>query len=133
MSESFLRQACNQATGTEARRLVPHPCRRATVARVGGGLRGGQEDGACLFGVTLRPRGPAGADRLVVAEEGWPQCSISSEIMAICMEEGFDDLDAPPAKVNGADVPMPYAANLEKLALPNADEVVAAAKAVLYV
>jgi len=71
-------------------------------------------------------------NRLVVVEEGWPVCSISSEIMAICMEDGFDDLDAPVMRVTDADVPLPYAANLEKLALIKAAQVVEAAKAVCY-
>ncbi len=71
-------------------------------------------------------------NRLVVVEEGWPTCSISSEIMAICMEEGFDDLDAPVLRVTNIDVPLPYAANLEKMALIKADDVVKAAKAVSY-
>jgi len=74
----------------------------------------------------------AKTNRLVVVEEGWPTCSIASEIMAICMEEGFDDLDAPVLRVTNVDVPLPYAANLEKLALIKADDVVAAAKAVSY-
>ena len=71
-------------------------------------------------------------NRMVVVEEGWPTCSISSEIIAICMNEGFDDLDAPVMRVTNIDVPMPYAANLEKLALIKAADVVAAAKAVCY-
>ena len=71
-------------------------------------------------------------NRLVVVEEGWPTCSISSEIMAVCMEEGFDDLDAPVMRVTDVDVPLPYAANLEKLALVKAADVVEAAKAVCY-
>ncbi len=71
-------------------------------------------------------------NRLVVVEEGWPTCSIASEIMAICMEEGFDDLDAPVLRVANEDVPLPYAANLEKLALIKAADVVKAAKAVTY-
>ena len=56
-------------------------------------------------------------NRMVVVEEGWPTCSIASEIIAICMEDGFDDLDAPVLRVTDVDVPLPYAANLEKLAL----------------
>ncbi len=72
-------------------------------------------------------------NRCVTVEEGWPVCSIGSEIAAQVMTYAFDWLDAPVARVNGKDVPMPYAANLEKLALPNVDEVVAAAKSVLYV
>jgi len=74
----------------------------------------------------------AKTNRMVVVEEGWPTCSISAEIMAICMEEGFDDLDAPVMRVTDADVPLPYAANLEKMALIKADDVVKAAKAVCY-
>jgi len=72
-------------------------------------------------------------NRCVVVEEGYPQFSVTSEIAAQIMTHAFDWLDAPVARVAGKDVPMPYAANLEKLALPNADEVVAAAKSVLYV
>jgi pyruvate dehydrogenase E1 component beta subunit len=71
-------------------------------------------------------------NRLVTVEQGWPICSIGSEICAQVVAEAFDYLDAPPTKITGKDVPMPYAANLEKLALPHADDVVAAAKAVLY-
>ncbi len=61
----------------------------------------------------------AKTNHVVVAEEGWPTCSVGSEIAAICMEEGFDDLDAPVWRVTNEDVPMPYAANLEKLTLLN--------------
>ena len=71
-------------------------------------------------------------NRIVTVEEAWPVCSLGSEICARVTAEAFDYLDAPPTKVSGADVPMPYAANLEKLALPGAPEVVAAVKAVLY-
>jgi pyruvate dehydrogenase E1 component beta subunit len=71
-------------------------------------------------------------NRLVTVEEAWPVCSVGSEICAQVAIQAFDYLDAPPAKVSGADVPMPYAANLEKLALPNADHVVEAVKSVLY-
>lgn len=71
-------------------------------------------------------------NRLVSVEEGWPQFSVSSEIMAICMEEGFDDLDAPVLRVTNVDVPLPYANNLEKLAIVNVDGVVAAARKVCY-
>jgi pyruvate dehydrogenase E1 component beta subunit len=71
-------------------------------------------------------------NRMVVVEEGWPTCSIASEIIAIAMTEGFDDLDAPVLRVTNVDVPLPYAANLEKLALIKAADVVTAAKAVCY-
>ena len=71
-------------------------------------------------------------NRMVCVEEGWPVCSISAELIAMAMEEGFDDLDAPVLRVTDEDVPLPYAANLEKLALIKVDDVVAAAKKVLY-
>ena len=70
--------------------------------------------------------------RLVTVEEGWPQGGIGAELAAVAIAEAFDYLDAPVTRVTGKDVPMPYAANLEKLALPNVDEVVAAVNAVLY-
>ena len=74
----------------------------------------------------------AKTNRLVVAEEGWPQCSISAEIMALCMEEGFDHLDAPVLRVCDEDVPLPYAANLEKIALIDAARIAAAVRKVCY-
>ncbi|MGJ4939067.1 pyruvate dehydrogenase complex E1 component subunit beta [Bradyrhizobium sp. STM 3843] len=70
--------------------------------------------------------------RAVTVEEGWQQSGVGAEIAARIMEHAFDYLDAPVARVSGKDVPMPYAANLEKLALPSAAEVVQAAKAVCY-
>ena len=70
--------------------------------------------------------------RAVAVEEGWQQNGVGAEIAARIMEHAFDYLDAPVARVSGKDVPMPYAANLEKLALPSVAEVVAAAKAVCY-
>lgn len=75
----------------------------------------------------------AKTNRLIVAEEGWPTCSIASEIIAICMEEGFDHLDAPVLRVCNEDVPLPYAANLEKLALINPARIAEAARRVCYV
>ena len=66
--------------------------------------------------------------RLISVEEGWPVAGISSEIAAIAMEELFDELDAPVVRVTGKDVPMPYAANLEKLALPTVEDIMAAAR-----
>ncbi|MGB3166396.1 MAG: pyruvate dehydrogenase complex E1 component subunit beta [Alteraurantiacibacter sp.] len=75
----------------------------------------------------------AKTNRVVIAEEGWPTCSISSEIVAICMEEGFDHLDAPVTRVCNEDVPLPYAANLEKLALIDTARVVEACRKVCYV
>jgi pyruvate dehydrogenase E1 component beta subunit len=70
--------------------------------------------------------------RCVAVEEGFPQSGVTAEIGMRIMEAAFDYLDAPVARVTGKDVPMPYAANLEKLALPNVGEVIAAAKAVCY-
>ena len=74
----------------------------------------------------------AKTNRLIIAEEGWPTCSIASEVTAICMEEGFDHLDAPVLRVCNEDVPLPYAANLEKLALIDPPRIVEAAKKVCY-
>lgn len=73
----------------------------------------------------------AKTNRLVIAEEGWATCSIGSEIAAICMEEGFDDLDAPVVRIANEDVPMPYAANLERATLINADKIVAGVRKLL--
>jgi len=70
--------------------------------------------------------------RAVTVEEGWQQNGVGAEICARIMEHAFDYLDAPVLRVSGKDVPMPYAANLEKLALPSVAEVVEAAKAVCY-
>jgi pyruvate dehydrogenase E1 component beta subunit len=70
--------------------------------------------------------------RAVTVEEGWRQSGVGAEIAAQIMEQAFDYLDAPVARVTGKDVPMPYAANLEKLALPSVAEVIEAAKAVCY-
>jgi pyruvate dehydrogenase E1 component beta subunit len=87
---------------------------------------------------TLRPLDKAAVltslaktNRMVVVEEGWPTCSIASELISIVMEEGFDDLDAPVLRVANEDVPLPYAANLEKLALIDAARVVAAVRKVV--
>ena len=88
---------------------------------------------------TLRPMDTATViesvkktNRCVVVEEGWQQSGIGAEVAARIMEQAFDYLDAPVARVSGKDVPMPYAANLEKLALPSVADVVEAAKAVMY-
>jgi len=72
-------------------------------------------------------------NRIVCAEEGWGQSGIGAEISAVVTSEAFDYLDAPPARVHQKDVPLPYAANLEALSLPNADDVYEAAKKVCYV
>jgi pyruvate dehydrogenase E1 component beta subunit len=87
---------------------------------------------------TLRPLDEASilaalqrTHRMVVVEEGWPRCSIASEVMAIAMEKGFDELDAPVLRVTDADVPLPYAANLEKAALVKAADVVAAVRSIV--
>lgn len=87
---------------------------------------------------TLRPldiepviRSIQKTNRLVIVEEGWPFCSISSEIITQVLEQAFDYLDAPPVRVTSEDVPLPYALNLEKLALPSADKVILAVQSVL--
>lgn len=71
-------------------------------------------------------------NRIVTVEQGWPVCSIGSEIAATVVQEAFDWLDAPPMRVTGKDVPMPYAANLEKLALPTVEDIIDAVKTVCY-
>jgi len=71
-------------------------------------------------------------NRLVTVEEGWPFAGIGAELAALTMERAFDWLDAPVTRVTGVDVPLPYAANLEQIALPQPDHIVAAAKAVCY-
>ena len=88
---------------------------------------------------TIRPldeetiiKSVAKTNRIVVVEEGWPTCGIGSEMAALMMEKSFDCLDAPLIRVCGEDVPMPYAANLEALALPQAANIVKAAKKVCY-
>ncbi|MDH5410496.1 MAG: pyruvate dehydrogenase complex E1 component subunit beta, partial [Alphaproteobacteria bacterium] len=71
-------------------------------------------------------------NRLVSVEEGWAQSGVGAEIVAVAMEQAFDWLDAPVIRVSAKDVPLPYAANLERLALPQADDIVEAAKAACY-
>jgi pyruvate dehydrogenase E1 component beta subunit len=68
----------------------------------------------------------------VSVEEGWPVAGMGSEMAAIMMEEAFDWLDAPVVRVCGKDVPMPYAGNLEKLALPQVEDIIEAVKSVTY-
>jgi pyruvate dehydrogenase E1 component beta subunit len=72
-------------------------------------------------------------NRIITVEEAWPTCSVGTEICAAVTRDAFDYLDAPPTQVSGADVPMPYAANLEAMALPSAGQVADAARAVCYV
>ena len=71
-------------------------------------------------------------NRVVSVEEGWPFAGIGSEIAGLVMEECFDWLDAPLKRVAGKDVPLPYAANLERLAVPQVEDIVAAAREVAY-
>lgn len=89
--------------------------------------------------VSLRPldtptilRSVQKTNRIVVVEEGWPVCGIASEIMAQMVEQGFDALDAPPARVTGADVPLAYAKGLEALSLPKVPQIIKAALGVCY-
>ncbi|MES3054460.1 pyruvate dehydrogenase complex E1 component subunit beta [Sphingomonas faeni] len=88
---------------------------------------------------TLRPldtetvlKSLAKTNRMIIVEENWATCSIASEIVSVVMEHGFDDLDAPVLRVTNEDVPMPYAANLEKLMLVDVTKVVTAVKKVTY-
>lgn len=67
-------------------------------------------------------------NRLMTVEEGWPSCGVGSEIVAITMETAFDSLDAPPERICGAEIPMPYAVNLERQALPSIDDIVNTAR-----
>ena len=88
---------------------------------------------------TIRPldfdairRTVAKTNRVVYVEEGWPYAGTGAQIVSMIQEEAFDDLDAPVVRVTQADVPMPYAKNLEGLAKPSADRVIDAANKVLY-
>ncbi len=100
------------------------------------------KDGIAVEVINLRSIRPLDVDcivgsvkktnRLVTLEEGWPYAGIGSEIASVINEQAFDWLDAPVTRVCGKDVPMPYAANLERLALPQIEDVVAAVKAVCY-
>jgi pyruvate dehydrogenase E1 component beta subunit len=101
-----------------------------------------EEDGVSTEVIDLRTLRPLDTEtivnsvkktnRVVTVEEGWAYAGIGSEIAALMMEQAFDYLDAPPSRVTAKDVPLPYAANLERLALPQIDDIVAAAKAALY-
>ena len=71
-------------------------------------------------------------NRLVTVEEGWGPMGVGAEVVARVVAEAFDYLDAPPLRVHQADTPMPYAANLEKLALPSVEQIVEAVRAVTY-
>ena len=71
-------------------------------------------------------------NRMVVVEEGWPQCGVGAEIAAVVNEDAFDHLDAPVERITGVDLPMPYAENLERLALPGVDDIVRVAKRACY-
>jgi len=71
-------------------------------------------------------------NRMVVVEEGWPQCGVGAEISAVVNEDAFDYLDAPVERITGVDIPMPYAENLEKMALPTVADIVRVAKRVCY-
>jgi pyruvate dehydrogenase E1 component beta subunit len=100
------------------------------------------EDGISAEVIDLRTIRPLDKDtiissvrktsRLVAVEEGWPFAGVAAEIVAMINENAFDDLDAPVERVTGQDVPLPYAANLEKLALPQVQNIVDAAKRTLY-
>ena len=88
------------------------------------------------IGKIIVPEGAQGikvhAPIALLLEEGWPFAGIGAELAAIAVEECFDWLDAPPKRVTGKDVPLPYAANLERLAVPQVEDIVAAAREVAY-
>ena len=102
-----------------------------------------QKEGISAEVIDLRTLRPLDADciinsvkktnRLVTVEEGWPYAGIGSEISALVMDQAFDWLDAPVLRVHGADVPMPYAANLEKLAIPQVNQIISAVKKSTYI
>src|SRR5580765_3054869 len=119
--------------------LVAHSISVGLIIEAAEALAGEGIDAELIDLRTLRPLDTATVidsvkktNRIVSVEQGWPVCSIGSEIAAVVVDEAFDYLDAPPMRITGKDVPMPYAANLEKLALPSVADVVAAAKAVCY-
>ncbi|MBM3619274.1 MAG: pyruvate dehydrogenase complex E1 component subunit beta [Alphaproteobacteria bacterium] len=131
------------------RAKVERPGKHVTIAAfsimVGKALQAAEElakDGIEAEVINLRSLRPLDTEtivesvkrtnRLVSVEEGWPFAGIGSELAALMMEQAFDWLDAPVKRVTGLDIPLPYAANLEKLSLPQAPDIVAAAKAVLY-
>jgi pyruvate dehydrogenase E1 component beta subunit len=118
--------------------LVSYSIGVQVALEAAGALAGEGIDCEVLDLRTLRPMDEgailaslAKTNRMVVVEEGWPACSIASEVMAIAMEKGFDDLDAPVLRVTNVDVPLPYANNLEKLALVKAADVCAAVRAIV--
>ena len=102
-----------------------------------------QKEGISAEVIDLRTLRPLDADciinsvkktnRLVTVEEGWPYAGIGSEISALVMDQAFDWLDAPVLRVHGADVPMPYAANIEKLAIPQVNQIISAVKKSTYI
>ncbi|HEY2444464.1 MAG TPA: pyruvate dehydrogenase complex E1 component subunit beta, partial [Rhizomicrobium sp.] len=119
--------------------LVAHSISVGTILEAADKLAGEGIEAELIDLRTLRPldmetviASVKKTNRLVTVEQGWPVCSIGAEIASQAAALAFDFLDAPPLRIAGRDVPMPYAANLEKLALPSVDDVIAAAKAVLY-
>jgi pyruvate dehydrogenase E1 component beta subunit len=119
--------------------LVAHSISVGLIMEAADALAGEGIEAELIDLRTLRPLDKATViesvkktNRIVSVEQGWPICSIGSEIAAAIVDEAFDYLDAPPIRISGKDVPMPYAANLEKMALPSVDDVVSAAKRVCY-
>ncbi len=119
--------------------LVAHSRMTGFALQAAEALAGQGIDAEVIDPRTIRPldeatilRSVSKTNRAVVVEEGWRFAGIGAEIAARIMEKGFDDLDAPVARVTGKDVPMPYAANLERMALPSVAEIVEAARAVCY-
>ena len=117
--------------------------RRGAAGRAGGGAEQLEQQGVSCEVIdprTIRPldigtivESVKKTNRVVIAEESHPICSVGAEIATEIMERAFDYLDAPVKRVSGADVPMPYAKNLEDLAIPDVNRIVAAVKEVAYI
>jgi pyruvate dehydrogenase E1 component beta subunit len=133
IGKARIRRAGMDVTITAHSRMVAHALKAAEMLA---------EEGIDAEVIDLRTLRPLDTDtivesvkktnRLVTVEEGWGPCGIGAEVAARVVDAAFDHLDAPPKRVHQADTPLPYAANLEALALPQADHIVAAVKAVCY-
>jgi pyruvate dehydrogenase E1 component beta subunit len=133
IGKAFVRREGTDVTITAHSRMVAHALKAADALAA---------EGVSVEVIDLRTLRPLdGAtivesvkktNRLVTVEEGWGPMGVGAEVAALVVAQAFDYLDAPPARVHQADCPLPYAANLEALSLPQVDDVIAAVKAVLY-
>jgi pyruvate dehydrogenase E1 component beta subunit len=133
IGKAFIRRAGTDVTITAHSRMVAHALKAADALAAEG------ISAEVIDLRTLRPLDTATivesvkrTNRLVTVEEGWGPMGVGAEVAAVVVAEAFDWLDAPPARVHQADCPLPYAANLEALSLPQVDDVIAAVKAVCY-